>query len=356
MKMIDLDNRTIYTRTDSSGMRVQIHGLPDQCLQAWQDALNIYLPAEYSGINKVLVLGMGGSAIGGELLRSLNSSLANPMVVVSRDYTLPSWVDEKTLVIAASYSGNTEETLAAFTGALNTGCKKLVITTGGKLSAIAAEKDVPVFTIKYVSQPRTALGYSLLPLLAVMQKLGFVDSKSADVNDMVVSLKQLSGTLKEDIPVRDNNAKRLALQMEGKIPVLYGAGILSDVARRWKTQINENSKNWAFFETLPELNHNSIVGYHYPEIIKDKIFVALLRCSSLHPRILTRYEITSALLQQNGIQFEIIDAGKGSALTELMSTVLLGDWVSYYLALLNGVDPTPVPEINFLKQRLSEAK
>ena len=156
--MVNLDDRELYINTDKSGMRAQIHGLPAQCKNAWEKALSFNLPFDYSDVDKVVILGMGGSAIGADLLKALTSTLSRPLVVVNREYDLPAWVDSKTLVIAASYSGNTEETLSSFAQALDKQCKKLVISTGGKITAIAAAKDIPVFTIDCVAQPRGSNG------------------------------------------------------------------------------------------------------------------------------------------------------------------------------------------------------
>ncbi len=354
--MVNLDDRELYTKTDKSGMGLQIRGLPAQCKRAWDRALNFDLPSTYSDVENIIVLGMGGSAIGGDFLRALTASPDLPMVYINRDYYLPSWADDKTLVIAASYSGNTEETLSAFEQGLDTPCKKLVISSGGKVSALAAEKGLPLFTIDHVSSPRAALGYSLMPLLGIMQRLGFIKGKTAEVESMVVLMEKMSGRCGEEVPAQVNPAKSLAIKMEGKVAVIYGAGILTDVARRWKTQINENSKAWAFFETFPELNHNSIVGYHYPAQLSGNIFVVLLRSTVLHPRTLIRYAVTGDLLKQNNVPFEYIDGEGDSPLSQLMGLVLFGDWVSYYLSMLYGVDPTPVPEIDILKKRLSDAK
>ena len=245
------------------------------------------------------------------------------MVTVNREYDLPGWVDGHTLVIAASYSGNTEETISAFTQALTSKCKKLVISTGGKITALANAKNYPVFPVDHVSQPRAAVGYSLLPLLAVMQRLGFIEGKSADVESTVALLEKLSGRWQEDVPVSENKAKALALKLQGKVAIIYGAGILADVARRWKTQINENSKAWAFFETFPELNHNAIVGYHFPPAAAANMFIPMLRCPALNPHIQIRYTVTGELLEENCIPFEYVDSESGNPLSQIMSLVLL---------------------------------
>src|SRR4030043_2009045 len=262
--MANLDDAKVYKQLDPANMLEHLHGLPGQCRTAWYKARGFELPPDYADIDKVVVLGMGGSAIGGDLVHSLLSSRSRPIILVNRDYALPGFVDEKTLVIASSYSGNTEETLSAFSQALKGKCKKLAMTTGGKLKALAEDANAPVFLIDHGSQPRAALGYSFIPLVAFLQKLGFLKEKTAEVEAMIQDLEKLLGEVKETVPVSSNPAKQLAARLQSKIAVIYSAGILSAVARRWKTQINESSKAWAFYETFPELNHNAVAGSHFP--------------------------------------------------------------------------------------------
>ena len=173
---------------------------------------------------------------------------------------------------------------------------------------------------------------------------------------MIQHLETLLWEFKEANPTTSNLAKQLATNMYGKMTVIYGAGILTEVARRWKTQINENSKSWAFYETFPELNHNAVIGYQFPSDLASKIYVILLRCPSLHPRTLIRYQVTSELLEQNGINYRIIDSRNQNKLSQMMELVFLGDWVSYYMAILYQTDPTPVHAIDYLKKRLSDTK
>ncbi|MCJ7515883.1 MAG: bifunctional phosphoglucose/phosphomannose isomerase [Dehalococcoidia bacterium] len=354
--MVDLDEEKIYKRLDPENMRGHLHHLPQQCSAAWEKAKEFQLPAEYTDINKMVILGMGGSAIGGDLVRSLFSSEKKPIIFVNRDYDLPAFVDEKTLVIASSYSGNTEETLSAFSQALKKNCKKLAITTGGELRKLADHAGVPAFIVDYVSLPRAALGYSFMPLIAFLQKLNFIGDKSGDVEAMVQDLEMLLTEFKETVPTASNRAKQLANKLHGKIVVIYGAGVLSQVAHRWKTQINENSKSWAFYETFSELNHNAVVGYRFPRELASKIYVILLRCPSLHPRILIRYQVTSELLEQSGIQHEVKESRLKGELNQMMGLIYLGDWVSYYLAMLSETDPTPIKTIDYLKNRLNQTK
>jgi len=354
MSDINLDDPEIYRKNDPDGMLERIKELPWQCRQAWQEAMSFDLPVDYAGVDKVIILGMGGSAIGGDLVRSLAQSESKVPVVVHRDYGLPAFVDDRTLVIASSYSGNTEETLSAFEPALKTGAKKLAMTTGGKLAALAEQNSIPVFKIEYKAQPRAALGFSFLPTLGVLQKLGFLSDKSAEVAETVKVLEALSAKMDEKAPVSSNPAKQLAKRLHGRLPVVYGAGILAEAAHRWKTQINENGKAWAFYEVFPELNHNATVGYQFPPEVGSLIRVILLRSPSFNERVKLRYDVTCELLERSKIAYEFVDSEGSGLLSQMMSLVMFGDFTSYYLAILHGIDPSPVEVISYLKDRLAK--
>lgn len=354
MNSINLDDPQIFQQLDPEGMLTCLHEMPQLCQQAWQMALNFDLPQDYSEIDKVVILGMGGSAIGGDLVSGLAVSEAKLPVLIHRAYNLPAFVNNRTLVIASSYSGNTEETLSAFEQALETGAKKLAIATGGKLKTIAEKRNIPLFSFDYKAQPRAALPFSFIPVLGFLQKLGFVADKSAEVAETVDTLKQLSEKINEGVPSSRNPAKQLAQRLYGHLPVVYGAGIVSEVAHRWKTQFNENSKAWAFYEVLSELNHNAVVGYQFPPELASKIVVVLLQSNLLHPRLLLRYRVTSQLLEQAGVDYQIVDGEGTSPLSQIMSLVLFGDYVSYYLAMLYKIDPSPVKTIDYLKAQLAK--
>ena len=354
MNKINIDDLNLYQQNDPAGMLARIKELPMQCRQAWQAAMSFKLPADYAGVDKVIVLGMGGSAIGGDLVRSLAQAESKIPVIVHRDYGLPAFVDDKTLVIASSYSGNTEETLSGFEPALKTKAKKLAMTTGGKLQKLAEAHNVPIFKIEYKAQPRAALGFSFLPTLGVLQKLGFLKDKSADVAETVQVLEKLSAKLDEKSPLSANPAKQLAQRLYGCLSVIYGAGIAAEAAHRWKTQINENGKAWAFYEIFPELNHNATVGYPFPPEIAQKIRVILLRSPLFNERVKLRYDVTCELLKRARVAYEFVDSEGESALSQMMSLVMMGDFTSYYLAILYGVDPSPVEVINYLKDQLAK--
>ena len=354
--MPNLDDPQVFKQYDPEGMLDRIHEMPQLCQQAWQMAMNFNLPQDYSEVSKVVILGMGGSAIGADLVSNLVASEAKLPILVHRDYNLPAFIDSKTLVIASSYSGMTEETLSSFEQALETDSKKLVITTGGKLKIMAEERNVPVFSFNYKAQPRAALAFSFLPILGFLQRLGFISDKSADVAETVEVLQKLSHRINEGVLLSQNPAKQLAQKLYGHLPIIYGAGIVSEVAHRWKTQLNENSKAWAFYEAFPELNHNAVVGYQFPPELANKIVVVLLRSASLPRRIQLRYQVTCQLLDQAKVSYQIVDGEGTSPLSQIMSLVLFGDYTSYYLAILYKIDPSSVEAIDYLKEQLKDSK
>ena len=352
--MVDLDDLLIYQQLDTSGMLDHLRQFPEQCQLAWERVLKFDLPPEYSPIDKVIILGMGGSAIGGDMVRRLALAESKVPVWVHRDYGLPLFVDQNTLVIASSYSGNTEETLSAFTASLKTPAKKLVLTTDGKLRQLAEKEGIPVFVIDYQAPPRAAFPHSFIPLVGIFQKLGLLGDKSADLKPALQILNQLSGDLVEATPRLSNPAKQLATKLWGHLVIIYGAEMLSEVAQRWKTQLNENSKTWATSELFPELNHNAVVGYEFPPEVKKRIFVVLLHSALFYPRSQLCYEATAKLLAKSGISHELVEAVGKTALAQVMSLVLFGDYVSFYLAILNKTDPTPVDSIDFVKRYLAQ--
>ena len=351
---INLDDLQTYSKYDTQDMLKRIKELPLQCRRAWREVQEFSLPEDYSSMEKIVILGMGGSAIGGDLVRTLAQLEADVPVIIHRDYGLPHYVDERTLLIASSYSGDTEEVVSAFEPALKTGARKLVITTGGKLNELAEANNIPVYKFDYQSQPRAALGYSFIPILGVLQKLGFLPDKSAGVNEAINVMEKLITELDEKSPLSGNPAKQTARRLQRKLTVIYGAGILSEVAHRWKTQINENSKAWAFHEVFPELNHNATVGFPFPPEIVDKIRVLMLRSPLFSQRLNIRYEVTAELLERIDVAYEYLDSVGESPISQMMSLIMMGDFVSYYLGILNCVDPTPVDVISYLKDRLAK--
>jgi glucose/mannose-6-phosphate isomerase len=246
----------------------------------------------------------------------------------------------------------TEETLSCIDSIMDCPSPKVIATSGGRLAEIASDRDIPVFPIEYSAPPRAVIGYSFFGLLGLLYRLGFMSHCTTAVEGALTLMESLVDRLKESQPTTSNPAKQLALKMEGKLPVLYGAGFMEPVARRWKTQVNENSKSWAVFDILPELNHNAVVGYPNPTSVTQGSLVVLLSSPLLHPRVLLRYQITREILEREGVAHQELQGEGEGPLAHMASLIVWGDYVSYYLALLYGVDPTPVETINYLKDRL----
>ncbi len=353
---MNLDDPMLFSELDPSGMIERIGELPQQCRAAWALAQGIELPPAYGEVRHVVILGMGGSAIGGALLQGLVAGECAVPITVVRGYTLPAFVrGPRILVIACSYSGNTEETLSAFGEGLARGARLAAITTGGKLAALAQERGVPLVRFDYRSQPRAALGYSFALLLGLLCRLGLLRDYSADLEEAGRVMETWQAEIGPDVPTPRNAAKSLAGRLVDRLPVAYGAGFLSTVANRWKTQFNENSKHWAFFEEMSELHHNAVVGLGIPQAVRDQAVVLMLRSSLDHPRVQVRWEVTRELLLREGVAAETLQGRGESRLAQMLSLIHFGDYASFYLAMLNGVDPTPVETIAFLKQRLAEA-
>jgi glucose/mannose-6-phosphate isomerase len=354
MTTVNLDDMEYLNSVDPQDMGARIAELPRQCSEARALAERCALPANYRQADAIVILGMGGSAIGGDLVCALVRDDCSVSVSVNRNYDLPAFVGHQTLVIASSYSGNTEETLSAFSQALDRGAMVLAITTGGQLAEICRQRSLPLIAIEYKSQPRAALGYSFATLLVLLQELGYIAGKSGQLQEAVTSLKELRSLIGVEVPEAGNPAKQLARRLEGKLPVFYGAGHLSEVARRAKCQWNENTKAWAFWEVLPELNHNAVAGYEHPASLAPHLHVLMLASDLYHRRHQVRLQVTGELLTQRGIPHEVIQVPGKSRLSQLLWAVHFLDYTSYYLAALYGTDPTPVDNIAYLKQRLSE--
>lgn len=354
--MKELDNLSLFKEVDAEDMLRRVAELPRQCRDAWASVMSLELPGDDWPIRNIIVLGIGGSAISGDLLRTLVAPECPLPIVVNCDYTLPAFVGPETLAIVSSYSGNTEETLTTFELAHQAGAHLVAFTTGGKVAARAREWDVPLFSYVYPSQPRAALGYSLIPLLGLLVRLGLIAGKAADVEEAITVMGAWQAEIRETVPFEQNAAKQLAARLHARLPVVYGSGYLSEVARRWKTQFNENAKHWGVFEQMPELNHNTVVGYDWPVDLAEKIVVVMLRSSLDNPRNQVRFDVTAEILAQKGVACETVHARGERPLAQMLSAIHFGDYVSYYLAMLNRADPTPVETIAYLKGRLAEAR
>jgi glucose/mannose-6-phosphate isomerase len=336
-------------------MLAHLEGLPTQLGAAWRLVSAFEPSAALRDADAIVVAGMGGSAIGADLVRGLCADQLRVPLMVWRDHDLPAFVGPRTLIIASSNSGGTEETLSAVERALAVGAPVVGLTTGGRLVERLAEAGQPVLRFDYEGQPRAAVGYSLLLVLGLLTRLGYLPDQDAAVQAGVASVREAAARFGPTVPTSANEAKQLAVALQDRVAILYGAGFLAPVARRWKGQWNENAKRWAFYEELPELNHNAIVGYQFPATAADLLHVVLLCSDLLTPRIGLRCAATMELLDRQRIPHTTVETWGDGPLAHLLSAVAYGDWTSYYLALLDGVDPTSIAAIDYLKARLAEA-
>ena len=340
-------------KADPGDMLTKIKDLPLQIKDAWKIVSAATLPPAYGDVRNITVLGMGGSAIGGEFAGALLTDELKVPLNVHRDYGVPGYVGRDSLVIASSFSGNTEETLSGFEESKKRGAKILAITTGGKLADEAKTLRLPLITFGYHAQPRAALGYSLTLVMGALTKLGLVRDMGKDIEAALADVAKLEERVHEG--ARTNDAKKMAIELVGKIPVIYGAGVMGVMARRVKDQWNENAKNWAHYDVMSELNHNAVVGFPHPPIARDAQVVLLLRSKRDNSRHKLRFDVTKELLDRSQIPHKDLQFDGGSMLSEVLQMTYFTDYVSFYVALLNGADPSPVTSIDYLKDRLAKA-
>lgn len=343
-------------KADAGGMADAIAAMSAHITDAvrlTREALKDAKLPEKNHIQNIVVAGLGGSAIGGDLVRSyLLPKLTIPLII-NRTYSLPALVGAGTLVIASSYSGDTEETLAMYDDARARGAEIVCISTGGALMQRAIENGNVFIKLPAGFQPRAALAYSFVPILLLLDTIGFISGEEANLaktSELLTTLASRYGPKNAD-----NLAVKLAEKMQAKTPVIYSASDLLDTVNlRWRGQIQENAKHVAFGNVLPEMNHNEINGWDHPRSAPDDFFAIFLRTSDEHPRVAKRFAILKEVLQERIIFVEEAQAEGETSLERMFSLIALGDWASLYLAVLEGIDPSPVSVISLLKKRLSE--
>lgn len=359
---MNLDDLDFIQQLDPQGMQAEIDHLPDQLQAAWE--LGQRQPGEgltpAQGFSRVVISGMGGSAIGADLLSAYIASTCKIPVIVHRDYGLPAWArGPKTLVIASSHSGDTEETLDSFEAALNSKCHLMAMTTGGELARRAAEKKIPLWQFEHHGQPRAAVGFSFGLLLAAFARLGLIDppeKMTTQVSAAVTEMKKQQETLRVDVPVVKNPAKRLAGQLVGRWVNVFGSGLMVPVARRWKTQINELGKAGAGFEFLPEADHNTLAGLEHPAETLSRIAALFLTSPSDLPRNRLRADLTRHAFMLEGITTDHYNAQGETPLAQLWTALHFGDYMAFFLAMACRTNPTPVEVLEKFKAAMKAAK
>ena len=343
---------------DKSNMLDLLLGLDEQFRGA-KDIGKSFNPTGISsdGVRNIVFTGVGGSAIGADVIRSYTAEEIKVPIIVNRNYTLPNFVNGNTLLFASSYSGNTEETLSAYEEAKEKKARIIAISSNGALEELAKKDGALFIKIPEGLPPRCALGYSFIPPLLALCKLGFIGNKEKEVDEISEVLRGLKSELGLESSVDANIAKGIAFMLQHKYPIIYGANDHIDVVvTRWRGELAENSKHLASSHVFPEMNHNEIVGWDFPIELMNQFVVIFLRDREDHNKVARRMDITKEILSKKGINIiEISSKGKG-LLSRMMSLIYIGDMVSFYLAILNGIDPSPVDRVTYLKKELAKDK
>jgi glucose/mannose-6-phosphate isomerase len=346
-----LDNPEKVKEVDKSNMLDVLTQTSNYCIDAIKRAQQIKV-TDFVPKN-IIVVGMGGSAIGGEILRDWLRDILPISIEVNRNYTLPAYVNKDTLVFVNSYSGNTEETITAFLEATKRGCTVLAVTSGGLLEAFSEKMQIPCVKIPSGLQPRAAIPYMFFPLPVLMQKLGILQDIKDQLTEAVNVIEKIGKANASNVPTKSNQAKLLATEIVGSMPVVYGFGCYTSVCHRLKAQFNENSKLPCRANVFPELNHNEAVGYEAPEELNNMQTVILIRDLQEPKEIRNRIEATKSFaLSRAKKVLEIWAEGTGK-LAKMFSVLVVGDYVSVYLAVLQDKDPTPVNVIVKVKKELA---
>jgi len=350
-----LDDLAKMKRIDKSDMLSFCVEASKLCREAAKLAEAVRL--NYSKPQTIIVAGMGGSAIGGELLKDWARDEIDVPIEICREYSLPAYADERTLVFVVSYSGETEEALSMFLDAIKRNCMTFCISSGGKLLEFAKKLKLPHLQVPSgIPQPRAALPYLFLPLPILLEKLGLISDVSFEISEAIKVLEQVKDENSPETPLNDNSSKMLASKINGTVSAVYGFGIYRAVAQRYKQQFNENSKVPARWEFFSELNHNEIVGWEGAKELSNNFSTIFIREMDEPEGIRQRIEATEELISQEATKkiFEVWSSGQ-SRLAKMLSTIYIGDFTSVYLAILRGVDPTPVKTISLLKERITQS-
>jgi len=350
-----LDSRDQIKKLDQSNLLSSAEALPDQIQDAWDQTKDLIIPSEYQNIKNIVVSGMGGSALGSHLIKGLyKAELKIPFEVVSH-YNLPGYVNSDTLVLLSSYSGTTEETLSASCEALERGAKIMVITSGGSLAQLASTNHWPLYLIKPTfnpsAQPRMAIGYAIAGQLAMFAKAGIIP-------DQTNLLTQTSQNLQKMIPGlspenQHSPAKMLAYAAFDKHVIFVAAEHLIGAAHVTNNQFNENAKSLTSEWHLPEFNHHYLEALSFPKHAKETTIFFLYNSSLYHERVQKRVLITKEIIEQQGYEVQLIQATAPTKLEQIFEIIQLGEFVSCYLAILYGIDPSPIPSVDSFKSQMS---
>ncbi|HEX9913230.1 MAG TPA: bifunctional phosphoglucose/phosphomannose isomerase [candidate division Zixibacteria bacterium] len=350
----NLDNLADIRKIDQKRMYDLIYDFPLQLTEGAHLGFIADLNLKSFTPGSITLAGMGGSAIGGDLARSYLASELKIPFWICRNYNLPEFVNDKSLIFVTSYSGNTEETLSAYQEAKRRKAKIIAITSGGKLLEECKTFNYPFILLPKGLPPRAALGYSFTPILVTLSRLGLVSDKIKELEKTSKFLEENRNEYSLERKSGENPAKTLAINLFQKIPIIYSSTDYFDaVGYRWKGQLCENSKILAFNNYFPEFNHNELVGWKVLEHIRDRLVVIILQDKEDHPRIQRRMQIVKEIIEKEKVKVIEIKSEGEDLLCRIFCLIQLGDFTSFYLAILNRIDPTPVEVIDYLKNKLA---
>lgn len=356
--MINLDSQKDIEKFDKGKIAASIRLLPDQIEQAWEEIGEQKIPKKFAQVENVVICGMGGSALGGRIVDSLVSDRIRIPIEIFTEYDIPSYVGPNTLVIATSYSGNTEETLSAVRAAVNKKAKVFGITTGGKLGEFLQKENLASYMYEAKAnpsgQPRMGLGYSITATLSVLVRCGFIYFSEDDLYTLVTTSRNFIKEFDVDIDENKNLAKRLTRKLKNKIPVLISSEHLFGVAHTFKNQLNENSKVFSLVLDIPELNHHLLEGLKFPAKARGILHFLFYKSQAYRKEVRVRYDLTADVVEKNGYEYSIFPPRSKAKISQVFESLIFGSFVSFYLAVLYGVDPSKIPWVDYFKEKLSK--
>ena len=356
--MNTLDDPKTFEKLDSQKLSGSIEELPKQCQQVWQDLEDFKFPSEFGNINHIVIAGMGGSALGARIIKTLfYDSLKVPVTIVN-DYEIPASIDKKTLLIVSSYSGGTEEPLEFAQKAQERTKMILAICSGGKLAQLAKDNKWPTYQFEPKfnpsNQPRMGLGYSILSQVILLSKLNLIEFLEEDFNDLVKLISDANLKWGKEMSSDKNLAKSVAIELKGRAILVMAGEFLAGNAHTFANQLNENGKNFAVSFQIPELNHHLLEGLKFPESNSDNLVALLIKSRFYHPKNQARFEITRKVMLQNNIKTVEVELSSKDRFLQSFELLVFGSWTSFYLAMENGLDPSPIPFVDYFKAELEK--
>jgi glucose/mannose-6-phosphate isomerase len=354
--MANIDLPEQIEKIDKDNIYSSIRSFPDQIEQAWKEVNRIEIPDSYQKVANIVICGMGGSALGGRIVDSLLSDKVRVPIEVFTEAKLPFYVNENTLVILSSYSGNTEETLVSANEAIARGAKIFGATSGGKLSEFLRRNNLPGYIYNPLSnpsnQPRMGLGYPIVSLLALLSKYHFVHITEAEIKASILVARNMIQEMRSENLNSDNEAKLIANNLHWKMPVIIASEHLVGSSHTFKNQLNENAKTFALLFDLPEANHHLMEGLKNPAEGIKKLYFLFIESDLYSEFVKKRFPITREVVEKNGIETGIYKLLTKTKLEQIFELITLGLLVSFYLAILYDTNPTPIPWVDYFKEKL----